>query len=129
PQPPPPPKPPTIKKKNDRITPERKAAIKALTKLTSQSSIGISYNKLTDLLAEAKTEVTIYENAAKDYSKEDDLLTICMNTTVLSYELTLVEWKMSIDARRINDSLIMQRLGESSDLAKKAIEFYNDNWI
>jgi hypothetical protein len=124
---PPPPRHKRIsKKENDRFTPERKTAIRSLTKLMVQSETGISYRELSNLLADAKTDVNIYSNSTKNMGDEDAQLIEKMEKATLSFDICLTHWGLCISAHMICDNSSALRKG--SDSVNEVIEFYNETW-
>lgn len=126
--PPPPPPPPPKRNINDSKSSERKSAIKSLIRMQSQYSVGISYNKLNQLLSDALTEYKIYETTAKGLSNHDDALISLIGASTISYELALMEWKSQIDSRRSTNQALDFQLSNSSKLADLAIKYFDENW-
>ena len=128
PAPPPPPKPP--KKPQDAKSPERKSTIKAITKLKSQ--FDVSARDFQMLFVDAKAEVEIYFNTAKDYSEEDRRLAFSMETAISIFELfQLQKIACAQHNNRVSSNPCDEARKSYEEYLQKlqeAIEYYNDTW-
>lgn len=112
----------------DSKTPERKAAIKSLIRLSSQYKTGMSYRDLSNLLAEAKTETSIYENSAKGLSKADDNLITLLFTAFTDYDLALDSWSLCNKGYSKMCSERDEWLEKGTKQVQEVLDFYNETW-
>ncbi len=116
------------KKITDIYYVERKAAIKSLIKLKSQSSVGVSFNRYAELLSDAMTDSKLFEAVAKNSTEEDQLLNIKIGTAITSCELTLVKWGEEIKSHHKTSWYVGSLLSESASYIDEAINFYTKTW-